>query len=91
MPTDTTTFDAGDPIDVTTANPGGWYLLDRNPVADQFWITGGSFVYVVSEPAQLPDTGNDSGLLLTLLTLGAVFVGAGVTVMAVSRRRFARA
>ena len=91
IPTDTTTFDAGDPIDVTSANPGGWYLLDRNPVADQFWITGNAFVYVVSEPAQLPDTGNERAQPMWTLALGALLLGAGVTVMAFSRRRFARA
>jgi YVTN family beta-propeller protein len=90
IPTDATTFVAGDPIDVTSANPGDWYLVDRNPVSEEYWITGGNYVYVVSEPAQLPATGIDGWQLLSAMAMGALLLVTGNAVMAISRRRATR-
>ena len=91
IPTDPSTFAANGAIDVTPPRPGDWFLVDRNPVSEQYWITGGNFVYVVGEPAELAQTGFDSGQILTIVALGALLLGAGMTVMMMARRLWKRA
>ena len=88
IPTDPSTFAANNAIDVTPPRPGDWFLVDRNPVSEQYWITGGNFLYVVGDPTELADTGLDIGQTLWAMALGALLLGAGMTGMVAARRRW---
>ena len=86
VPTDPTTFSSGTPIDVTGPSPGLWFLMNRNPVADQFWITGGSTIYVAGELPRLADTGLDDRTSWTVLVAAVSVVSAGLLMVTVRRR-----
>jgi LPXTG-motif cell wall-anchored protein len=86
VPTNPATFAAGTPIDVTTDSSGDWFLLDKNPVADQFFVTGGNYLYVVGDGPALPDTGL-SAELTTALAATATAAVMGGTLLLVRRRR----
>lgn len=49
QPTDTSSFTVGTPIDVTTPSSGNWFLMDKNPAAEQYWITGGNYLFIVGD------------------------------------------
>jgi DNA-binding beta-propeller fold protein YncE len=49
QPTDTSSFTVGTPIDVTTPSSGNWFLIDKNPAAEQYWITGGNYLFIVGD------------------------------------------
>ena len=87
IPTDPSTFAANNAIDVTPPRPGDWFLVDRNPVSEQYWITGGNFMYVVGDPTELAETGLDIGQALSVTALGALLLGVGMTLMVTVRRR----
>lgn len=85
VPTNPVTFAEGTPIDVTADSPGSWYLLDKNPAVDQFFISGGNYLFVVGDGPALPDTGLSAELTTTLAVSAAVAVMAG-TLLLVRRR-----
>lgn len=90
IPTDSRSFVARTAIDVTPPRPGDWFLVNRNPVSEQYWITGGSFLYVVGEPTKLPNTGFGRGQIPSELLIAMSLLMAGVGVFFVSRRRRSR-
>ncbi len=84
IPTNSTTFASETPIDVMSPSPGEWFLIDKNPAADQYWISGAHSVFVVGTFTMLPNTGAKSSALwfsgmgaLALLVVGAGFVRLG--------------
>jgi YVTN family beta-propeller protein len=49
LPTNPSSFSIGTPIDITSAIPGAWYLIDKNPASEQYWITGGNNLFVLGD------------------------------------------
>jgi hypothetical protein len=89
VPTDPVSFAAGTPINVTSPEPGGWFLTDKNPRADQYVITGNSagIVYVLGGLPALADTGA-SELIVAWSAAGAItFIVAGLSAVLLSRHR----
>ncbi len=86
VPTNSVTFAEGTPIDVIVPSPGDWFLLDKNPIVDQYWICGGSSIRIVGQGPSLADTGaNSTGVTVTTLaSAGLIALGLAITL---TRRR----
>jgi LPXTG-motif cell wall-anchored protein len=68
---------------------GFWFMLDKNPAAEQIFVTGRTSVIVVGDgpplPTNLPDTGlsTETTTALAVVALVAALGGA----LLISRRR----
>jgi LPXTG-motif cell wall-anchored protein len=91
IPVNTTTFAEGTPLTVMEPSSGFWFMLDKNPAAEQIFVTGRTSVIVVGDgpplPTNLPDTGlsTETTTALAVVALVAALGGA----LLISRRRHA--
>jgi hypothetical protein len=89
IPVNTTTYAEGTPLTVMNPSPGFWFMLDKNPAAEQIFVTGLNSIIVVGDgpalPTDLADTGTptETTSALTVVALVAVLGGA----LLISRRR----
>jgi LPXTG-motif cell wall-anchored protein len=89
IPVNTTTFAEGTPLTVMEPSSGFWFMLDKNPAAEQIFVTGRTSVIVVGDgpplPTNLPDTGlsTETTTALAVVALVAALGGA----LLISRRR----
>lgn len=82
IPVNTTTFAEGSPLTVMEPSSGFWFMLDKNPAAEQIFVTGLTSVIVVGDgpalPTDLADTGlsTETTFATAVVALVAVFGGA---------------
>jgi LPXTG-motif cell wall-anchored protein len=84
LPAATSSFSLGTPIDVTSPSPGMWFLMDKNPVSEQYWITGGESVFVVGSAPEVTATnpGAVAGDSAELAKTGSSFSDYGTALAA---------
>jgi len=93
LPASTSSFSLGAPIDVTSPSPGLWFLMDKNPASEQYWITGGNYLFIVGsapevtatnpgtvagDSPELAKTGSDSNSSWSSLAAALLMLSMGI-------------
>jgi LPXTG-motif cell wall-anchored protein len=91
IPMNTATYALGTPLAVMEPSSGMWFIVDKNPAAEQIFIAGRASVIVVGDgpalPTNLPDTGLSAETAIALAVVALVVVLGGA--LLISRRRHA--